>query len=185
MALSNWDTFAMNHKGESCRGEFVSSLGIKVKAYKNWLFVEDNLGWRKGGSFAEPIIMQINNSNLIFKDVNVICEQQFFEDNDATTLFCIWDGYEHNDTLTGIVGICQFGDIYPSNIDDLHVFLNKEHGSGWYDIPETFKKLDLSVGKRYNQGDMFFHDKIGTDKQCTVPGEAKDTIFERFFVEMK
>ena len=177
MALSNYDMFVMNHKGESCRGEFVSPLGIKVKAYKDWLYVEDSFGWQKEGGHAEPTIMEINSSRLIYKDVNIACIQRSTKHCDITTLFCIWSGWEHEDTLTGVIGICQYGDIQPDAINELHETLITNFGCEYCTIPETFKLFDLSSGKRCNQGDMFFHDKIGTDAQCTVPGKAKNTMF--------
>ena len=177
MALSNYDTFAMNHKGESCRGEFVSPLGIKVKAHKDWLYVEDNFGWRKKCGYSEPTVMEINSSRLIYKDVNIACTQRSTKRCDITTLFCIWSGWEHENNMSGIVGVCQYGNIQPDAIGELHKTLIENFDCEYCTIPEIFKTLDLSKGMRFNQGDMFFHDKIDTDKQCTVPGEAKNTMF--------
>jgi len=177
MALSNYDSLVMNHKGEPCKGEYVSPLGIEVKVYKDWLYVEDNFSWRKGVYFAEPTVMEINSGVLTYKDVNIICVQRESKHCDTVTCFCIWNGWEHRDTLTGIVGACQFGNIQPDVINVLQSFLNDEHSVSMIDIPEIFKNFDLSVSKRFKQGDMYFHDKIGTDIQCTVPGEAKGSMF--------
>ena len=177
MALSNYDMLVLNHKGEPCRGEFISPFGIKVKVYKDWLYVDDTFGWTKKGGFAEPTVMEVNSSCLVYKDVNIVCDQRPTKHCDNTTLFCIWSGWEHENNMSGIVGICQFGNIQPDAIDELHEVLIKNFDSDYCTIPEIFKLLDLSIGKRFNQGDMFFHDKIGTDAQCTVPGEAKNTMF--------
>ena len=85
----------------------------------------------------------------------------------------------HKDELTGIVGVCQFGNIQSDAIDSLKIFLDESYSISYGNLPDVFKKLDLSKGKRFNQGDMFFHDKIGTDTQCTVPGENKTSIFNQ------
>ena len=177
MALSNYDMFVMNHKGEPCIGEFVSPMGIKVKVRKDWLYIDDKFGWQKDGGFAEPTVMEVNSSCLVYKDVNIICDQRPTKRCDNTTLFCIWSGWEQENTMNGIIGVCQFGDIQPDAIDELHEALITDFDDEYHTIPEIFKLINLSVGKRCNQGDMFFHDKIGTDAQCTIPGKAKGTMF--------
>lgn len=181
MALSNYDTFAMNEMGKSCKGEFVSPLGIKVKVYKDCLHVEDEFGWQKEGVFREPTVMDINISCLVYKDVNIICTQRPTKHCDNTTLFCVWNGWECDNTMNGIVGVCQFGNIQPDAIKELHEALISNFNSDYYIIPELFKLIDLSKGKRFNQGDMCFHDKIGTDKQCTLLGKSKNTTFGKIF----
>src|SRR3990167_4005838 len=44
MALSNWDTLAINHLGESTNGVFVSPQKLSVSIRKNWLVVVDEVG---------------------------------------------------------------------------------------------------------------------------------------------
>jgi len=185
MALSNWDTFAINEKNDSCRGEFISPLGVKVKVYKNWLSVEDKVAWRKGSGYIEPVVMKIYTSEIEYMDVNIISEYQYqyteeygADDDFNRTLFCIWSGWCWDNTIKGIVGICKFDDIQKEDIEALRVFLNKSDNR-YERIPNIFKNINLSKGKRYNQGDMFFHETLGTDTQCTVPGEAKLTVFEK------
>ena len=123
--------------------------------------------------------MEVNSSCLVYKDVNIICVQRPTKHCDITTFFCVWSGWEHENTMNGIVGICQYDNIQPDAIGKLHEALIKDFDNDYRIIPKTFKLIDLSKGMRFNQGDIFFHDKIGTDRQCTVPGEAKGTMFSQ------
>ena len=59
MALSNWDTFAVDEKGEPTDGRFTSALGVEVEIYKNWLYVRDEQAWRDGGRFVSPTVMSM------------------------------------------------------------------------------------------------------------------------------
>jgi len=71
MALSNWDTLAVDETGESTNGVFVSPLGVSVEFYKNWLYVRDRKGWQEGGRFVEPTVMQVDHGSLSYKDVSI------------------------------------------------------------------------------------------------------------------
>src|SRR5271154_4408257 len=72
MALSNWDTLAVDEKGEPCSGSFVSPLGIEIEIYKNWLYVRDAKAWVESDHcFTNDTIMQIENGKLRYKDVEI------------------------------------------------------------------------------------------------------------------
>lgn len=75
MALSNWETLAVNAKGEPINGVFVSKLGVSVEFYKNWLYVRDPKGWLEGGHFIEPTVMKVESCELAYKDVRIIAKR--------------------------------------------------------------------------------------------------------------
>jgi len=64
MALSNWDTLAINNQGKSCDGEFKVG-GNSIDIYKNWVYIRSKGMWRKdSSSFVEPTIAEISNGNI-------------------------------------------------------------------------------------------------------------------------
>ena len=65
MALSNWDTLAVNEKGESTNGVFVSPQGVSVEIYKNQLWV--NLGDRKDQITFDQGDMAIRDTSISVK----------------------------------------------------------------------------------------------------------------------
>lgn len=71
MALSNWDTLAVNLKGEPQAGCFVSPGGVRVEIYKNWLYVHDAKAWRDGGMFVADTTMQISEGQVCYHDVHI------------------------------------------------------------------------------------------------------------------
>jgi hypothetical protein len=71
MALSNWDTLAVDLNGEPCNGSYTSPLGIVVSIYKNWVYVYDAQAWHKDGQFVEPCVMQFQHGEIVYKDVNL------------------------------------------------------------------------------------------------------------------
>lgn len=107
MALSNWATLALNLDGkriDTVGTEWpVSKLGVRIEIYKNWLYVSDAKAWRDGGTYVEPIVMQINHGELNYLDWHIVAvrgpQQGVFVV--ATTR----DG----DKLTGFVGCGVYG----------------------------------------------------------------------------
>jgi hypothetical protein len=72
VALSNWDTLAFNHEGESCCGVFENHLGNKVELYKNWLYIHSPAMWVEGGAyFSEPVIAQITHGYVYLAGFHV------------------------------------------------------------------------------------------------------------------
>lgn len=72
MALSNWDTLAVNEKGESIGGSFKSPGGVTVEFYKNWLYVRDPKAWDKSSGYTKPTIMQVNSGDFSYKDIHIM-----------------------------------------------------------------------------------------------------------------
>jgi hypothetical protein len=71
MALSNWDTLAVDETGQATNGVFESPLGVKVQIYKNWLYVTDPRAWREGGAFVANTIMEVNEGYLRYLDISI------------------------------------------------------------------------------------------------------------------
>ena len=90
MALSNWDIFAMNHKGEPCNGKFISPSGIEVGIYKIWIYVRD----KECGDCNRPnnTVMQIYESRLSYKDVQIV---SIFKN--YTLYMAVWSGIDNED----------------------------------------------------------------------------------------
>ncbi len=175
MALSNWDTFAMNEKGEPCKGEFISPLGVRVTIYKNWVYVYDEVAWQENiKCHQKPCVMEIFKSEMQYKDVVIVSD---FIDN--TIYLAV---FSYTEPLTGMVGVGSYGfdddgkyvGVTKTHLRKLKDFLETE--TNYFSIPVELKELSLKDGNRFNQGDMFFHEKLGIDKQCSVPGKAEEPI---------
>lgn len=206
MALSNWDTFALDHEGQPNSGSFTSDMGVTVESYKNWLYVYDEAAWVDGGAFSKPVIMHVNEGNVSYKDVHILAVRG----PKNGIYFCVYSSkYEKQEEgqpykgpiIKGIVGIGCSG--YSSRGKWLgvgsrevaflknHLLLKTDtyvlrigkkiskHKFNYYDIPEVFQKLDLSKGKRFNQGDAFFALNLGTPLQASEPGDAPEPIFSQ------
>jgi hypothetical protein len=188
MALSNWDTFALNEKGEPCSGVFKSPEGVVLEIYKNWLYLKDEKVWNKSCDRPSPCIMQMYNSRLGFKDISVVSE---FVGH--SIYVAVWSGYEYenDNTITGMVGIGTRGfssdkgyvGVAEKQILRLRKFLNAKTTVYAFQIPEALKNIDLNKGKRFNQGDMFFHKNLETDLQCSKPGSAEEPMILKMIKE--
>lgn len=75
MALSNYDSMAVNAKGEPTNGVFTSKLGVTVEVYKNWIYVRDPKAWQPGGSYIEPTVAQVEEGLLTYKDVHIAAKR--------------------------------------------------------------------------------------------------------------
>lgn len=183
MALSNWDTLAMTSDGEPSDGVFISPLGVKVEIYKNWLYVHDAEGWKEGGKYIEPVVMEIQDGNVQYKDVSVLVVRGPQEG----VYVLVWSGYRYNDTFVGMAGCGVYG------FDDSSEWVGVDRSSlqflkKW--IEERVVKYDVSLpdgskflsseawdaSVRFNQGDAYFAAHVGTSVPGTPPGEAESPI---------
>lgn len=71
MALSNWDTLALDEKSKPTNGVITSPLGVEVEIYKNWLYIRDKKAWQKGGRYVEPTIATVQFGEMSYKDVQI------------------------------------------------------------------------------------------------------------------
>lgn len=71
MALSNWDTLAVDQEGKPCGGSFVFPSGISVDIHKNWIYVNDPKAWRKGSGYVEPVVMQVEEGKITYQEIHI------------------------------------------------------------------------------------------------------------------
>lgn len=63
MALSNWDTLAINNQGKGCDGTF-GNKDVSIDIYKNWVYLRSPKMWHEGMSYVKPTIASINHGNI-------------------------------------------------------------------------------------------------------------------------
>ncbi len=102
MALSNWDTLALDESGRPTNGVFTSPLGIVVEIYKNWLYVRDSKGWESGGGYVEPTIMEIQHGSLSYKDVQISAIR-----GPKNGVYCVVQSAVYPTPIAGVCPTCQ------------------------------------------------------------------------------
>lgn len=247
MALSNWDTLAVDENGQSTNGVFVSPLGVSVEFYKNWLYVRDSKGWQEGGRFVEPTVMQIDHASLSYKDVSIravrgpqngvyaVVETTIYPPSvaeDCPKCKAKAKSYRHEQDCADFVdtkhlvmigcgvygysgeewvGVTDESKKYLSDwikrsdeeeipmprqlfnklateddiktrladkgqrvtrVTEENVFVAYES----FQFEEHIRQIDLSKALRFNQGDMYFANKLGVDVPATPPGQADESI---------
>lgn len=125
MALSNWDTLALDLDSKPISGGFESPSGVYVEFYKNWLYVHDKKGWHEHKSFSEPVVAEIYEGSLAYKDVQI--EAVRGPQNGVYAV--IMSGYD--DSLKGVVGCGVSGyedhkwvGVKDESVKFLHDFIN-------------------------------------------------------------
>lgn len=114
MALSNWDTLAIDETGTPTNGTFTSPLGVEVSFYKNWLYVEDKKAWEAGGYYIQPTVMKVASGDVTYKDVNILAKRgpqhgvyalitsgRTYEKNLKVMAGCGVSGYQYPQTSCG------------------------------------------------------------------------------------
>ena len=192
MALSNWDTFALDKDGKSVVGRIISPLGIVIEIYKNWLYVRDERAWIDGGSFVEPTIMEIQEGIITYLDTKIYARR-----GPKYGIYCVVKCTDRSDkdykkwidTYMFGIGCSGFkGDRYvgvePRDVEFLMRFVRRINRDHLFD-DKTILTLDTSKGLRYNQGDGFFQDATGQKSTGTKPGEAEDPWLIQMLVGQK
>jgi len=180
MALSNWDTLCFDENGKSTNGIWKSPLGVVVQIYKNWVYVRDEKAWVEGCEFSKPTVMEIHSGDFLYKDVNFFVLRG---PQSGSYVVAYWQEFVDGKMIyqgiigCGVYGFNEAGDfvgVEPSSVEWFKKQLNDEHVD--VHVPDIFKNIDMSKGKRFNQGDMFFNEKIGTPLGATKPGKAGEPI---------
>lgn len=188
MALSNWDTLAVDLKGRPVAGHFESPLGVKVAIYKNWLYVRDPKAWR-AGLFCEPTVMEIQNGELSYLDVRIVAKRGPQEGVYAAIYS------RTGDAVAGIVGCGVYGfdddkwiGVQASSVAFLKEMIgvrSEFDGHKFYELPDEVATVDLSGATRFNQGDKYFADYAGVDTPATQPGQSGEPVFTKIIENMK
>lgn len=198
MALSNWDTFAVNEKGEPTTGTLEAFSGIEVSLYKNELLVADAKAHATGSHFSEPIVIIMQHGEIQYKDVliyatrgpkngiYVVVESVKYHENAAPErrvmigIGCY--GYADNDEWVGVEA---------AEINFLKTWLNhgervvmstsegEQESYFTYDFSEEIREIPLDAGLRYNQGDAYFAAHEDGEIPATPPGEATTPVLEQ------
>lgn len=188
MALSNWDTWALDEKGEPIPGSFTSPLGVEVEVYKNWLYVQDERAWVEGGAYIRPIIMEIQSGELTYKDVHVSALRGPQEGVYAVVYTTRYPPHVEGEpykppTYTGMIGVGVYGyhgeewvGVLPESIA---WFREQVKNAEKMDVPREFRDLDWSKGRRFNQGDAFFAKNLGFETPATREGETETPILSQ------
>ncbi len=223
MALSNWDTLAVDLKGEPQAGWFESPGGVRVEIYKNWLYVHDTKAWREKGSYSKDTVMQIQHGELHYHDVEI---RAIRGPQNGVYVGC-WHAEYNSDPkvpteYTGIFGCGVYGyddktwvGVTPECVEFLQKFvshkermwtdeeieemvatlanpdLSPEEYRQWlqesfdFDFPEEIMGVKFDQAMRYNQGNMYFAEKVGMDLEATKPGNSEEPTMNSLIDQMK
>ncbi len=114
MALSNWDTLAVDLDGKPVDGTFTSPLGITVEFYKNWIYVHDPKGWQEGGHFVHDTVMQVQEGKFTYQDVSV---EAIRGPQEGIYAVVYWNSFKKDENgiyvkkMTGMVGCSVYGTV--------------------------------------------------------------------------
>lgn len=183
MALSNWDSLGIRVKQQKPIDEVaeygkITLADVTIELYKNFLILTD-----KTVQMRDPHshLLRIDMGELEYKDVNILAlrgpQQGIYS--------IVWTGSEYNNTIDGAV-LCG---VYGFNQNDEFVGVTKE-SLKWFMrqlkaqgddsrlfVPDAFKNLDLTKGKRFNPGDVYLAKGLGLDNDiATEPGKAQEPM---------
>ncbi len=188
MALSNWDTMALDEKGKPTNGVYTSPLGITFEFYKNWIYVRDK--------FVSPTVMEITEGKICYLDTDVLALR-----GPQNGVYAInHSGYGEN--VKGMIGCGVYGYDYedwvgvkPESLEwfrkeirrkERGEFLGKVcYNKKYYDIPNEFLELDFSKALRFNQGDAFFGKALKKNTPATQVGKSKEPVLNTLIKNMK
>lgn len=184
MALSNWDTLALDKDGQPCNGvllrKFKDGSYSAVEIYKNWLYVRDTTMWSKNKNFIEPTIAQISEGEIFISDYNI----HAIRGPQISVLAYIETGYKNDNSFDCMCGIgcCGFDNedwigVRQETFNKLIEYL--EHLSEDYIVEKDYiKTIKDSVPLRFNQGDGYFAEKFNKEEltQVTEIGKAEKPV---------
>jgi hypothetical protein len=190
MALSNWDTMAINKNGKPIAGRFTTPSGVTLEIYKNWAHILDTKAWTKEDShFVEPVIMTIQNGYLTYKDLEIYAERG---PQNGIYVLAFWkdyvgDGPKGMDNIRmiwgGMAAIGCYGfegedwvGVQKRSIDFLKLIIKKAKKEYILE-KEMFSDIDFGNAIRYCQGDGYFAEAGVIDHMVgTKVGEADTPI---------
>ncbi len=185
MALSNWDTLALNKEGKPTNGVFKSTQGIMVSIYKNWLYVEDKDAWRDEDAFVEPIVMEIQEGRLTYKTIQILAKR-----GPQNGIYCVVYTLPYRDekekfNLMAGIGCYGFdGDkwvgVEPASVEYMAKLCTNDgelfEAADWMEVEEALHNIDFSKALRFNQGDAFFAIHGGVSTPASKVGKAEEPV---------
>ena len=224
MALSNWDTFAVDEQSKPTNGCIVSSLGVRVEIYKNWLYVHDDKGWQEGEVYVKDLVAEIREGVLTYKDIHITAHRGpkggiyviVETGRDKTRQIMVGIGCygfvgdefvgvqqteiehlrammdEHEDSPLSEGMLKEEVDEHIARIQERRIQIYKESPETArqeaekgmaevitsYTFNEDVRRIDLSQGLRFNQGDAYFAKALRFEIPATKAGETQPTILE-------
>lgn len=190
MALSNWDTLALNQDGPS-DGILTSPMGVSVAIYKNWLYVLDPHNAREGGRFdpSSDTVMQVDAGSLAYLDVQIEAVRGPQEGiytvvlrGEQVMVGCGVYGWEP----TGAPQMITNFDTYlpppwlgvtPESVHFLRAFA-AEHLGGEHPLMSGERWADVV---RFNQGDAFLAEALELASPATAVGAQQDPVATAIF----
>ena len=180
MALSNWDTWAIDQDSKISNGIFKSKIGCEIQIYKNWLYLQDAVAWQEHGGFVEPTIMELWDGELHYKDTQIVACR-----GPKNGIYCaVWSSKPTN-LLVGIGAYGYSGDewvgITYNEVNWLKDWLAKIEETSCYiwGIKKHIEKIDFETGGRFNQGDAYFADKLDVKTPTTEPGKSDEPVITK------
>lgn len=127
MALSNWDTLAIDTAGNPCDGSIRGEEGSSVEVYKNWLYVNDPRMHYEKSQYTRCVIAEIMEGCITLSDFTIhatrgpqqsvigFIKAHGKEGKDDKYMFCI-GAYGYSDPTCVI---CKAMGINPDDYDDI------------------------------------------------------------------
>lgn len=157
MALSNWDTLTIDENGNATNGSFLSPLGVKVSFYKNNIHIEDPVAWQEGGSFVKDIVMEVQEGEFRYKDVNIntvrgpqsgiyaVAYTNSYEEKFRCMVGCAVYGYA-DDGEKDEDGLPPFVGVKPSSRDFLQSWILRSDWSSREECEAYVREVNGGVG---------------------------------------
>ena len=132
MALSDYDTMVMDLQGGQEVTQFTSGLGLTVRPYKNWLYLNHAKAWSPGGLFVEDTIGSVRGTTdiALFDAYITTCELS----NKTGLAFLVYTNHwdkKGRDRYAGIAGVARYG-WEPEGPNMSHTDEKCGVGDGWH-----------------------------------------------------
>lgn len=195
MALSNWDTLAFGPDGASSDGNFAQEKepDIVLRIYKNWVYVEHPRMWVAGGQYVEPTIASISHGEISLASFRI----EAARDDDQQSIF-VWAQEvliepAYRQRFFAGIGCYGFGDggkwlgVTPRTLESFWTWMETHLASEGEDSDYAawLKTCRAAKPARFNQGDRYFAENLGTPLSATEPGKAEEPVLMQAFAEKK
>lgn len=151
MAQSNYDQLAIDVSGKKVEcATYVSPAGVGVQIYKNWVYVLDENAWRNDSQFVRPVVMQVNQGLLVYRDTTIFVMRGPLEGAYVGAY-----NYKYprrgDPRLTGMIGIGVYDKVLPEHVEwfarELYRLRRGRPERFVYDdLPDVFRALVLNLG---------------------------------------